>query len=222
VGLPIVAVVNKSSLVQQADLEKAVDAIQKQVSMEFAEAWKIDATLASLAATDALPAGAWPIYLEDVCTLPGALGYHEDEAIPSGRVGVQTCEDDGVAWSSCLSHEVLELLVDPYARLAGETSLGWYAFEVCDPVEGTTVYARDGVQLENFCKPNWWVEGSPGPWDYLCSLKAPLTLLAGGYATVQAPGSVNWVQINAEHVRPSKRRAAAHSRRARRAARSAR
>src|SRR5438477_10083776 len=76
------------------------------------------------------PVSAWNIELLDTGTEPGALGWHEDQAhkssahslrgsafgteLPLAKVFCATSREDGVAPSEVVSHEMLEMLVDPY------------------------------------------------------------------------------------------------------------
>lgn len=219
---PAVAVVNACPGLDQAEVVAAVEAIQIQVDRDFEPAHGIGATLAAFKDGDAIPPDAWPVRLVPTCDDPGALGYHDDPQVPSGIVGVQTAKDDGVPWTSVLSHEVLELLADPWADVARQSGASFYAMEVCDPVEGQP-YSINGVAVERFILPSWFRDGSPGPWDFAppgdkALLAAPLSLISGGYCSVFAGGA--WSQTNAERVRASRREPHPLSRRGRRFARS--
>lgn len=216
----IVHIVNRSTLVADADGQAATAAIQRQLVEDFEPAWGVSAVLHYVAAGAQPPPGAWQIQLVDQITVDGALGYHEDEGTPGGFVGVKTCQDDGVDWRACLSHEILEMVGDAWATVAIESGGKFYALEVCDPVEGhgpSRGYLRDGVPLEPFVLPAYFRPGAPGPYDNLGILSKPLELAEGGYQLVNDGGQ--WSQVNAEHVRAGKRVITLGSRRHRRASR---
>jgi hypothetical protein len=214
----IVAIVQASTLVSDDDAQKAVAAIQQQVDLHFAPLWGARADLVFVPKNSVPPAGSWVIELADVCDEPNADGYHGFDEKPSGAVGVKNSIDDGVAWSATLSHEVLELIVDPWATICMEVGDAAYSLEICDPVEGQP-YAIDGVAVEDFVLPAYYRKDSKGPWNYNPDnpLPAPLTLGPGGYNNMASLGK--WTQENAAKVRSSKRVPARRSRRGRRRAR---
>jgi hypothetical protein len=205
-------------LVSDADLLAAVRALRVQVRDHFGPAWKVSARLMMVARGGHVPPTAWRLEVRDTCDEAGALGYHTDDVVPWGMIGVSTSERDGVPWSSVLSHELLEMLVDPWATLSAQAGNDVVALEVSDPVEGSP-YSVDGVMLENFVLPSWFEPGSQPPYDFLGVLKAPLSLAPGGY--MQAAKIADWQQTNAAKVREAKQSAGATSRRARRLARMA-
>lgn len=215
--IPLVSVVNRSPLVNDRELPHVVAAIQRQVSCHLAPVWNVQARLHAVKTGEPVPTGSWPIVLQDELDVPGALGYHVDEVTPSGVVGIKICLDDRVSWSSCLSHETLELLVDPWATLAYEDGGKFWALEVCDPCE-TTPYKIDGVEVSNFVLPSWFRWGATGPYDHLGVLASPLSLEQGGYAMYR-DGSGGWQQVNAELVRAAKQVPRPGSRRSLRCAR---
>lgn len=72
-----------------------------------------------------------------------------------GRGGAYT-------WSTAFSHELLEMLVDPYI------SRYWHGrlVEVCDPVAQHD-YRSMGVWIEDFALPRWYSPLRAGRLDYL-------------------------------------------------------
>lgn len=230
---PSIAVINHATVVADADVPSVVAALQRQVREHFAPAWGLDATLAVFAKDAAPPPNFWQLVILDDADQAGALGYHETTASgqPIGKVFARTAQQDDVSWSSVASHELLEMLADPWIcdtvfvqSADGAGTL--YPREVCDAVEGAT-YEIPGsspgtaVQVSDFVLPSYWFPGVPGvtptaPFDYLKQLSAPLpALLPGGYLGEMAVGvpAGGWTQISdmrrlsARHaVRPGSRR----------------
>ena len=95
----------------------------------------------------------------------GVLGFHTED--PGGKLwGVVAAKpelDSGATattgdWSvsSVLSHEVLEMFIDPNCNLWANDGRGSaYSFEVCDPVEAPT-YTVNGISVSNFVSPAWF------------------------------------------------------------------
>jgi hypothetical protein len=99
-----------------------------------------------------------------------ALGFHEDYAgvqIPYATIMAKTTIENGAKVSEVLSHEVLELLADPFVGSEAEIKLvphdgREYIVEVCDPVQGCGYDVGDpegrptGLEVADFCYPAWW------------------------------------------------------------------
>jgi len=54
----------------------------------------------------------------------------------------------------------------------------------CDAVQGLT-YMRKGVELSDFVLPEYFIEGSDGPYDFLGKLDGPFTIDETGYSTIR-------------------------------------
>ena len=120
-SLPAMSIINFSSLLDDRAVQHAVRAINRQVTEDFAPIWgaayslRLHASQFDPSSTDNITEepsrGESVMYLVDESTVAGALGYHtrNSKNIPVGFVFV-TDKDD---WTSTLSHEVLELIVDP-------------------------------------------------------------------------------------------------------------
>jgi hypothetical protein len=92
--------------------------------------------------------------------------------------------------SSVLSHEVLEMFVDPNCNLWANDGQGSaYSFEVCDPVEAPT-YTVDGVSVSNFVTPSWFdpQAATTAQLDKLRQLTTPFSILQGGYVVYETAG----------------------------------
>ncbi len=219
--MPLIYVYNESKIVSDADAQAACAAIQRQLTEHFEPIWKATAIVHFAANDEVLQPGAWKFALVDQLDVNGALGYHTDEGTPSALIDVALCLREGVAWSGCLSHEVLEAAADPECVRCFDVGSKVYSLEVCDACEDSkkldgTDYQIDGVTVEDFVTPDWFIPGSSGPWDFLGVLPGPLTRTANGYDSTASIGS--WVQHSGEKTRASKCIARKGSRRAQRGA----
>lgn len=192
-------IANISTQVGATDLQAAVAAIGRQVDEDFQAEWGITANLRGVSAS---LSGSAPIqglhdaiiYLGDSSQDPntgvqGALGYHAAtyRNIPFGFVYLDICAEYGEAWTTTLSHEVLELLADPNARMtvAGPSPRGRgtvnYDLEVCDPTQGDS-YQIDSVAVSNFVGRGYFgLSGGSGRSNHLDLPLAAFGVRPGGY-----------------------------------------
>ena len=167
---------------------KVVSAVNEQVRRDFSPHWQKYATLFPYQGDPkALPKESWKITVLDdpLASEMGALGYHDatpKSNVPEGKVFAKYCETNGSPWSSVLSHEVLELLGDEWVNLlvARGNQLWWR--ELCDAVQDDNYQDKHGVMLSNFVLPDYFVEGSDGPYDFRHLIKKPFEIRPGGYA----------------------------------------
>ena len=206
----LISVVNRSATLADADLQKAVRAINRQLEEDFFPHWQFGARLrvdsAGRVRSQALQAINLPllpgrrgdavIYIEDKATMKNTEGYHDGNNldVPFGYVFLELCTDGSNDWTVALSHEAIELVGDPLNNLMvqGPHPLErrrqvFHQFELCDAVSGES-YEIDGVNVQNFLLPGWFdrhiIKGARN--DFLgrvtpgASLK-PFTIAPGGY-----------------------------------------
>ena len=205
--MPSIAVVNKSTILTHDVVRDAVAAVQKQVLTDFASYGWPSAEVAFY--SDDLkpaPADQWQMVVLDDTTQAGALGYHDlpqsGAIVPIGYVFAKTCQQFGINWTTTLSHEVLEMLADPWICEAAyhqtsNTDVVLYCWEVCDACENQS-YQIDGISVSDFVTPAWfedWRAPNSTKFDHLGTIRAPLTLAAGGYISTFTPGS-GWQQVS--------------------------
>lgn len=149
--VPLIAVLNFShipnSTVQRWTLE-----VQRQVHEDFAPIWHMNADVVFYPQRDP-PAGAWQVRIQNG---PNGLGGHhlcgEDHGPPYADVFDVTPD---LRTDTTLSHEVLEMLANPYDdRYVEDYPFMWF-MEVVDPVEHNS-YVRNGVHLADFVYPGWF------------------------------------------------------------------
>ncbi len=199
---PTIAIVQRSTLVADAELQPVAAAIQRQLDEHLAPSCGAGGRLVVVARDAAAPPDAWPILVvDDYPSPPSLLAAHEAHGSPRGWVAVARARGQQTAWSALLSHEVCEMVVDPWANLCVQAGPAIYSLEVCDPVEGQT-YAIDGVAVSNFVLPSWFRQGAAGPWDFQHSLVAPLTMARGGYLSSSRVG--DWNQTHAAESLPGR------------------
>jgi hypothetical protein len=191
----IIAILNQSTLVSDAQASAMTSAAAAQIRDDAAPAWdRTPAEVTFYPNAQAVPSGGYAIVLTDtIASQPqGVLGYHTEGTggILSGIVAAKPELDNGGAvstgdWgvSSVLSHEVLEMFIDPNCNMwsfDGTSTI--YSFEVCDPVEGPS-YQVNGVSVANFVTPAWFdPQAAAGSrFDKLGLLTAPFGLLKTGY-----------------------------------------
>ena len=198
----LISILNQSTLVSNADAATMTEAIAAQVRFDAAPLWDREAA-AVVFYTDAsaVPAEAHGIAIVDTIQdqPQGVLGFHTEDkggklwgvvaAKPELDNGGKTTTGD---WSvsSVLSHEVLEMFVDPNCNLwANDGSGRVYSFEVCDPVEAPA-YDVNGVSVSNFVTPAWFDPLAPATarFDKLGQLHAAFSIVKGGYVVYSGSG----------------------------------
>jgi hypothetical protein len=203
----MIDVVNESSEASDRMIKWLTAALQIQVTRDFAPIWGINATL-NFIPNHGIPNPAhWQLVFLDNADVAGALGYHDLTAsgLPLGKVFIRTTELANDAWSVTASHELLEMLVDPYVDnaviiLNADSSGTAYGYEVGDPCEADNLgYVINDFKMSDFATPDWFnpptlIPG--GKFDFTGHMTAPLQILPGGYAGVLNIGSSGgWTQI---------------------------
>ena len=98
-----------------------------------------------------------------------------------------------------LSHELLEMLADPWINWCAQGSDGKiYALEVCDAVEADNLGYKIGeVLVSDFITPSWFEPTRANRVDFKRRISKPLQLASGGYISVLDVGG-RWVQMAAQ------------------------
>lgn len=195
-----VGVVNASTLVDNATVRAATEAVKVQVRRDLAPAWGLEApTVRFFRHLAEAPPDWCVVAVLDDADQAGAAGYHSQapDGRPYGRVFARVTLDAGNGWlrgpmslSCILSHEVCEVIVDPACGLWAESPTGHlYALEVCDPVQAST-YAIGGVDVSDFALPAFFdaAPESGARLSHLGTISAPFELAPGGYAVVRTAG----------------------------------
>ena len=199
-SLPVIAITNASTCLTDAQVEAVLPALQKQVSNNFKAYWELDCTLSFWPNNQPLTRGWWQIVITDNPDQAGALGYHEMTSIgtPLGKVFAKLDLDNGCSWTVTLSHELLEMLADPWINwcaVGGDSKI--YALEVCDAVEADDLgYEIDGVLVSDFVTPSWFEATDADCFDFKQHLSRELQLAEGGYISILDPKK-GWMQITA-------------------------
>lgn len=133
---------------------------------------------------------AWQIIIADDSDQAGALGYHDwtPGGRPIGYVFAKTDMEYGYDWQITLTHELAEMLMDPYIARCEQTGNNrFHALELCDPVEADKYAYKISagghtIRVSDFITPLWFVPGSTGTFDHMNRCSQPLQILDGGYA----------------------------------------
>ena len=199
-SLPVVAIVNASTCLSDAAVEAVLPALQKQVSDDFRAYWELDCTLCFLPHDQPITDGWWQIAVVDNPDQAGALGYHEltSQGLPLGKIFAKLDLDSGSSWTATLSHELLEMLADPWiswCAVGGDSKI--YALEVCDAVEADSLgYFIGGVLVSDFVTPAWFEPTCTDRLDFKQHLTKELELGRGGYISI-FDAVQGWTQITA-------------------------
>lgn len=214
----LIAVVNRSSMVVNSDVQLMCEAIQIQLNLHVLPAWNLKSgTVQFYADEKKVPTWAWVIYIIDNdAQVAGALGYHEEvnDKI-DGYIMCQPVLSNGGAVlafdksnpgqytvSGTLSHEVIEAVGDRYTNCFYDNGSVSWCGELCDPVEqigyGITVNGKE-VAVSDFVFPAFFnpLARLPqnAPLNYLNTLTQPFTMLAGGYSIQRTGGPGTETQV---------------------------
>src|SRR5262249_43429420 len=133
--MPTIAIMNRSTVVSDQDVEHAVGALQKQVDDDVYHIWGVRADLTFVAKAGKAPAVAWQLAVLDDSDQANALGYHDitKTGQPLGKAFAKTDRTYGQSWTVTLSHELVEMLGDPEINLCAQDGTRLWAYELADP-----------------------------------------------------------------------------------------
>lgn len=196
--LPDLAIFNFSDLDDDV-VDAAVHAVNRQVTEDFLPIWGAGFECAIMrggtAPVQSVHAPQAAIYVIDNPRIPLALQHHAAQTmhLPTGFVFADLAD-----WTVSLSHELLELIIDPNCRAylpgpdprpqAAPGDWVWHTYEVCDAVERTE-YQIDGVSVSNFVTPAYFgAEGTDrARTDFLGIGVAPFGLLPNCHLCIIEP-----------------------------------
>ncbi len=195
------ALVSESSGVPLGDVMRVAAALQKQASRDLAPIWEISATVDAFEKLEDVPPGTWPMIVMDNIGFDAA-GIHLDrDGQPFALI---TSSSDLDTWALTASHELLEMLVDPFGSrlVAGDSpkpGQGRVEFlvEVCDPSEAAEFgYSVNGILMSDFYTPRFFDPlVAPGVrYSFTGALTEPRQVLRGGYLSWHDPVSDHWWQ----------------------------
>ena len=211
-GNVFIAVINQCSVLSDNQIRSAIPSLQQQVVRDFAPIWNRTATLTfySGANVSSIPANYWWIAILDDSTTAGALGFHDltSSGMPMAKVFAKTDILNNQSWTVTISHELLEMLVNPYVmeyafEQTSNTAGTLYPLEVGDPVEADALgITINGVLCSNFITPFWfqgWLGTGAAKFDFGGVLTNPLQLAHGGYVQTYAATGTGFTQTTARH-----------------------
>lgn len=205
------ALIADPNVVDPGLLSAVAGALQIQVSRDVAPAppngWGVGATVVAAPVGQSSPNGAWPIYITNQVSNPQAFGYHT--AYNGQPFGIVQLVPEPVHWAFYASHELLEMLIDPFgSSLRSAPSIDpdpsrhgspvSYLLEICDPVQQPNIgYAINGFVMSNFVLPPFFDPPAGLRCDRLGLTSGPLSLLPGGTITWGDPQIGSWMEYQA-------------------------
>jgi hypothetical protein len=224
-----VAIVSLTSEVSLKSLLAVSAAVQKQVTRDFTPIWGLPATVDAFDDLAAVPSDYHPVVLfgdpeeligrveasvgpEGAAELiddfeRGTLGGVHLNAFTRQPFALVQASD---AWTVTLSHEILEMLADPYgnrliaaARLGDEQQRVKYLVEICDPCQSRW-YPVNGIPVSDFYTPRFFdpvrIDGLR--YSFTGALRHPLDIAEGGYLTWVDPKDSALYQIGGGEAVP--------------------
>jgi len=177
-----------------SDVARVAAALQRQASRDFGPIWSVQATVDAFPRLEDVPVGYWPMIVETDINTPGAAGVHEDK---NGQPFALITMSD--SWSLTASHEMLEMLADPFGRrvIPGKSpkrGQGRVEFlvEVCDPCEAQEfAYTVNDILVSDFYTPHYFDPKVSGGvrYDFTGAIESPRDVLEGGYISWHDPVS---------------------------------
>jgi hypothetical protein len=219
-----IALVSLTNRISASVFLQAAAAVQKQVTRDFSPTWGLPATVSAFADIASVPSDYHPVVVfgdsaELAERLEFAIGSeaagrlidHFDRDQLAGvhlnqftRQPFALVEATG-AWTVTLSHEVLEMIADPFgnrliaAALRGDPNRRVnYLVEVCDPCLAT-FYPVNGVPVSDFYTPQYFdpVRTEGTRYSFTGEIERPLQILDRGYISFLDPRDSGLYQLEA-------------------------
>lgn len=187
--------VDHASGLTGAELQKFCNALERQLGDDVAPAWGRYAVPWVAKTDEHLADRAWRLHLwkqpRDASDA-GMLGFHETRGkdhVPEGHVFVELVKSQGENWTVIASHEAVEMVGDEWINLEvvrerANGTVELWPRELCDAVQGLT-YRKLGVELSDFVLPEYFIDASDGPYDFMKNLTKPFSIHGTGYSSVR-------------------------------------
>jgi hypothetical protein len=199
-----IVLVSETQFVPFGELGKVSSAVQKQVNDHFGPAWGARAAIDPLASLADIPPGAWPVVIrDDIGINEAGVHWNETRDKPFALVTFREGDKPEEGWQPSVSHEVLEMLADPYGKgfRAGPSLRPGqgpveYLVEVCDPCQAAGfVYWVDDIPVSDFVLPPYYAAFNPGTYSHAGNITQPREVLPGGYVSWRDPVDGRWTQF---------------------------
>lgn len=191
---PIINIIDRSTLLSDADHALMVEACKFQLENHVAPLWNRGSWKIVEDQPDSV---GYPIVIIDDPDQAGVLGYHSKSPGGKvwGRVFIKPILNRGgsmlsgpLSVSAVLSHEVIEAYCNPDINIWARRKDGLLvAYEACDPVENDCyeVITTSGkpISVSNFVLPSWF-DPNPEPgtqFDYMKRVSSPYAMSKNGY-----------------------------------------
>jgi hypothetical protein len=188
--MPIIKIINESTDVADADLQSWVNAIQQQLRHDVGSYFWPEAanvTLQLVPRGQEAPQDTWQVVLRDYTDQPPALGYHQappTSPLPRAMVFTRTTRDNHQTVSRVMSHEIIEMVVDPTDTLKKTLIDGvTYLVEACDPVHADEYgyeYEKSGVLVSDFVTQDYYRYTTGNRFDFRALLQGPCPAVLPG------------------------------------------
>jgi hypothetical protein len=195
-----IAIVPSEASIDFDEVRRVADAIQRQVTEDFAPWWGIGGVVTARRKVEDVPDDYFVIQLVETLSRPTLEGFHYFDQLGQPHALVRV---DRPEWSLAVSHETLEMLADPTGNLTrpapplGETTgLVEYLQEVCDPCQNRAfAYRLNGILVSDFYGPEYFDSvARPGlQYSITGSITKPRQLLPGGYICY-SDGQRGWIR----------------------------
>lgn len=161
--IPTVSCHNPHRINLGVDWTELLAALQEYVDQHFAPVWHTPVKIIDGKHSVRAKPGHWQLVFlrknDQEQGIKGLLGFHDltEHGQPLAKVFVDEVERNHEQVSVTASHELGEMLVDPWIHMGvrGPDENSWYAYETSDAVEvGPTVDVR-GLPMSNFVYPEW-------------------------------------------------------------------
>lgn len=224
-----VALVSLTRDISTSNLLQVAAAAQKQVTRDFTPLWGIRASVNAFEKLSDVPNDYHPVVLfgepDELLTqlefeIGGANAARLADQFRSGRVAglhVNAFTRQPFAlvratdsWSVVVSHEILEMLADPYGnRLIAarhpidEDERVRYLMEICDPCQSFG-YTVNGWKMSDFYTPRYFdpVQNAAAFYSFTGAIEHPLQILEGGYITWVDPRDSGLYQLQGGDDQP--------------------
>jgi hypothetical protein len=205
-----IGLVDTTKTLDSEVVQEAAAAINIQIARDLSQFWDIDATVVFLPRPDKIPIGVWPVRL--VHSLPPREGgFHLTRHNQPYAKVIAHPGDNG--WTIDASHEILEMLVDPFGNrmqtgqaiaISREGTItdtdGQFSYlvEVCDPCEAAScAYSIQGIAVSDFLTPHFYDSAASfgTRYSFTGAIAAPRQVLPGGYVSYLNLATNKWQQI---------------------------